>query len=952
MSTLRMPSIAAMAVLFVVAGPLAAFQPVEEPAASRLARAYAAPELAVEPALEELGDLSSALVRPELAAFTRSFGADWIVRWDRRSDRPHLLQGSGVAIVPGEGNGLLPVDVGLLSGEAVTLELVARRLQEFVAAYPELLDVEGFDLRLDRSRSTVFGAGDTHWFVEFAQFHDGVPVEGANVFFRLSQGNLVQFGADRVAPVAVETRPDLDRSAAFAATLRELQFPENSLLAEVLDGGSLHLYPILRAGEAGGERFSGAAGTGYDHLLAWKFVFRLPGEAETYQVLFDALRDQVLEVRDLNAYVDATVSGGIYPTTNTEPETVVNFPFATLSNNGTKITDAAGVYDYSGGTSVISLNGQYFQMSDACGAISLCELDRRQSRLRHQRRHRLHDARHRRRRQHPRFALGLLPSDPDQPQRRTPFSRPTPGSTARSTANMNINITCNAFWNGSTLNFYRSGGGCSNTGELAAVFLHEWGHGMDTNTGGSAPGDQGSGEAVGDTFAFLETARRLHRPELPAGRQLQQLHRLHRRARRRGLRHRRAGGRSPSPANVTNNAGINCDRFACPYHRRTSGPMGYEGHCESYIASSANWDLTQMLDRPATAPTPGWAAMDTIWYEQPDADEERLPSVRAGRAATRPRPSTAARATNWYTVYLPADDDDGNLANGTPNGCRIWDAFYAHGIACGARPACFCGHPATANAGLDAAICDGQSTTIGTAALAGHTYLWSPGGATTAQILVSPSTTTVYTVTATTTCDQQTDAVTVTALGPPPTADAGTDATICEGQSTTIGTPALPGHTYLWSPGGQTTAQVLVSPVIDTTYTVTATTACSSLGDSVDVFVQHAPAAPALVSPADGALGVDPPVVLSWAASPGATSYLVELASDAGFVNFLGSQTVAGPTANFGTLRPFTYFWRVKATGSCGQGPASAIFSFTVDSVIFIDGFESGNTAAWSATVP
>ena len=57
-------------------------------------------------------------------------------------------------------------------------------------------------------------------------------------------------------------------------------------------------------------------------------------------------------------------------------------------------------------------------------------------------------------------------------------------------ANVNINQTCNAFWNGSSVNFYRSGGGCSNTGEIAAVFLHEWGHGLDTNTGGAASARQ------------------------------------------------------------------------------------------------------------------------------------------------------------------------------------------------------------------------------------------------------------------------------------------------------------------------------------------------------------------------------------------------------------------------------------------------------------------------------
>jgi hypothetical protein len=38
-------------------------------------------------------------------------------------------------------------------------------------------------------------------------------------------------------------------------------------------------------------------------------------------------------------------------------------------------------------------------------------------------------------------------------------------------ANVNINSSCNAYWNGS-LNFYKSGGGCSNTAEIAAVADH------------------------------------------------------------------------------------------------------------------------------------------------------------------------------------------------------------------------------------------------------------------------------------------------------------------------------------------------------------------------------------------------------------------------------------------------------------------------------------------------
>ncbi len=252
---------------------------------------------------------------------------------------------------------------------------------------------------------------------------------------------------------------------------------------------------------------------------------------------------------------------------------------------------------------------------------------------------------------------------------------------------MNINNTCNAYWNGTTVNFYRSGGGCSNTGEIAAVFLHEWGHGMDTNSGGSAS-DKGTGEAVGDTFAFLETK------DPCIGQNFQPGVNCYNCSACTGVRDVAdfaTGGSAAiaSPANVANNASINCDRYSCPYGRGPNayqGPMGYEGHCESVIASSANWDLAQQLvARWGT--TTGWAKMDAIWYKSLTPSKSAYQVVSGGKcnpAAT----VNGCGSTNWYTVYLAADDDDGNLANGTPNACRIWDAFTAHGIACGTRPTC------------------------------------------------------------------------------------------------------------------------------------------------------------------------------------------------------------------------------------------------------------------------
>ena len=75
------------------------------------------------------------------------------------------------------------------------------------------------------------------------------------------------------------------------------------------------------------------------------------------------------------------------------------------------------------------------------------------------------------------------------------------------------------------------------------------------------------------------------------------------------------------------------------------------------------------------------------------------------------------------------------------------------------------------------------------------------------------------------------------ACSPNPIADAGPDQAICQGESVQIGTPAQAAHTYSWAPGGQTSAQITVSPAVTTNYTVTATTSCGNAQDSVVVTV-------------------------------------------------------------------------------------------------------------------
>jgi hypothetical protein len=278
------------------------------------------------------------------------------------------------------------------------------------------------------------------------------------------------------------------------------------------------------------------------------------------------------------------------------------------------------------------------------------------------------------------------------------------------------------------------------------------------------------------------------------------------------------------PSTIEHPAGPKCDDFACPFlifgFFPYQGPMGYEGHCESHIASTANWDLTQSLIT-AHGTEPGWAAMEELWYGSLTATKSAYQVVSGGQC----NPSAVVNgcgAQNWYTVYLAVDDDDGNLANGTPNGCRIWDAFDAHGIACGTRPACFtCTPTATADAGPDQEYFD-TPVTIGTPALPDHTYSWSPGGETTAQITVAPEITTVYTVTASTTCGSDTDSVTVTvenAVANPGFETAGAWVLSGDGVQRATGAVAFSGNAYMQMKaarrGGGGTVHQNVSPPVD-----------------------------------------------------------------------------------------------------------------------------------------
>lgn len=132
---------------------------------------------------------------------------------------------------------------------------------------------------------------------------------------------------------------------------------------------------------------------------------------------------------------------------------------------------------------------------------------------------------------------------------------------------------------------------------------------------------------------------------------------------------------------------------------------------------------------------------------------------------------------------------------------------------------------ATVNTGV---LGPGLSTTVSVSGCNGSgssplTYTWSPAttlsASNTLNPIASPTTTTTYTLTATQgNCTGQ-DQVTVI-VNPAPTVS-GTAQSFCPGSSvilTASGTPS--GGTYLWTPGGQTTNSVTLSPTATSLYNV------------------------------------------------------------------------------------------------------------------------------------
>jgi hypothetical protein len=152
--------------------------------------------------------------------------------------------------------------------------------------------------------------------------------------------------------------------------------------------------------------------------------------------------------------------------------------------------------------------------------------------------------------------------------------------------------------------------------------------------------------------------------------------------------------------------------------------------------------------------------------------------------------------------------------------------------------------PIDANAGPDVAICSGSSTQL--SGSGGVLYSWSPAtglnNVNIANPVASPTTTTIYTLTVTNASGQcpDSDQVTVT-VNPSPTVNVTPgEVEICRGENATL--TASGANSYIWNPGGATTASITITPNSNANYTVIGTAANGCTAEaSATVVVKSVP---------------------------------------------------------------------------------------------------------------
>jgi hypothetical protein len=423
-------------------------------------------------------------------------------------------------------------------------------------------------------------------FIRFRISRFGTPIQDATINFRFKFGKLVQIESTTFG----EARDDI-RSGFMSATDAVERIAS---AATIQEQGQL-----LRVK---------ATSKGYSLVRVNKSLVSIDGQNLSVQT--DVVTGEIFESKDTKHFVDGYAHGLAFPRTYFQSQPF-DVPMAALNvkiGSSSRLTDLGGRFTADGATApgITSLNGQKITIkSSSGGAVSRTATDNAGL-----------------------WDLNLnVSTETDQAQVHTFHHLNRMIQKAKKyinaswidsnlRANVNLGETCNAYWDGSSVNFFSSGGGCGNTGLIADVMYHEWGHGLDDNSGGIDDGAYSEG--FGDILSMLMT------------------------------------GDSKLGPGFRSNGGIVRDLEPNKIYPQDRG----EVHAEGLIIGGTFWDLYKAL---------------VAKYNEEKAND--LVSAIAFKTIF-----TATKYTDVYNAALIVNDNDANPNTTAPDFCEINAAFALHGL--------------------------------------------------------------------------------------------------------------------------------------------------------------------------------------------------------------------------------------------------------------------------------
>lgn len=510
----------------------------------------------------------------------------WTATWDETERTPVRAMGPGIAL-----------------DDTTTAAGVEASLRTFFAANPGLAGVPDAELVV---RSIGYSGATGMWYVDFDRLITGVPIWRGGVTARVralegqGDGELVMFGIKTYPSVLGLAKATV--STQDAEAIAQLEGPA-AMADHTGVTASLVALPWDRDG-------------GVDVRLCWEVHSHTASPVGDWVTHVDALTGERLNTYNSISFFEGVVQG-------THDTRTVDGNYTTSSLPEGKFTGADGTTEYADSTGAMSLsdattwtmglNGSYVtvrNMAGSNGAMAVtadsqiwttvyatqAEIDTYK------------------------FVFDVRDWGDDIAPGLGMMSEPL-------TAKVNSNSNCNAYYDGN-LNFYKEGGGCNNTGRIADVIYHEWGHGFHYYSLEAGTYDGSMSEGISDTVATFLTH----------------------------------------------------DSQIGPYFYTSGGPvrdvsvtriypddMDGEVHDEGLIFGGAVWDL--------------WEALDTTYGE---SREESGTAWRTVNTLLANGIKAGPTIPDSYDEFLLADDDDNNTSNGTPHMCELIEAFGAHGLGPGA----------------------------------------------------------------------------------------------------------------------------------------------------------------------------------------------------------------------------------------------------------------------------